>query len=113
MFEIKDKVQDVVEDVEEIAKDYYKLAMVNVVEKTSKLGAVLSIMAVTIALLFFIALFIGMALSYWIGQALGNPMWGFFIVAGGLLIILLLIFLLKKKVIQPFIRNIIIENLYD
>ncbi|WP_018629430.1 phage holin family protein [Niabella aurantiaca] len=113
MLELKEKLENVAEDVEEIAKTYYRLSMLNIVDKGSKLGSSFLILALVTGLAFFIFLFIGFGASYWIGQALGNPMLGFFVVAGFLLLVLILILALNKKTIQPLIRNIIIKNLYD
>lgn len=113
MFEIKDKVENVFENVEEIAKNYYKLTVVNAVDKGSKIGSSFIINVLIVALCFFVFLFAGFGASYWIGQKLGDPMLGFFVVAGFLLLVLLVILALKGKVIQPLIRNIIIKNLYD
>ncbi|MGJ7031442.1 phage holin family protein [Niabella hirudinis] len=113
MLELKEKLETVAEDVEGIAKTYYRLSVLNIVDKGSKLGSSFLVLGLVTGLAFFIFLFIGFGASYWIGQALGNPMLGFFIVAGFLLLILLLILLLSKKTIQPLIRNIIIKNIYD
>lgn len=113
MFEIRDKVENVAENVEEIIKDYYRLSIINGVDKGSKLGSSLIVNVLVVALGFFVFLFAGFGASYWIGQALGNTMLGFFIVAGFLLLILILILVLKSKVIIPFLRNIIIKNIYD
>ncbi|ANH81497.1 hypothetical protein A8C56_11370 [Niabella ginsenosidivorans] len=113
MFELKDKIENVAEDIEEIAKNYYQLSVINIVQKGSKLGASFLIVSLVTALAFFSFLFIGFGVSWWIGNALGNPMWGFLIVAGFLILLLLLILALKKKVIMPLIRNLIIKNLYD
>ena len=99
MFEIKDKVEDIVDNVEEIAKTYYRLSVVRVADKGSNLGASLLITLLIFALLFFALLFACLGLSWWIGQKLQNQMLGFFIVAGALFLILILIVLLKKKVI--------------
>ncbi|MCH5688464.1 hypothetical protein LWM68_31900 [Niabella sp. W65] len=38
MFDIKDKVEDIVDNVEDIAKTYYRLSVVKVADKGSKLG---------------------------------------------------------------------------
>lgn len=113
MFQIKEKVENVVDDVEDIAKTYYRLSVVNVVDKGSKLGSSFLILALVTGIAFFIFLFVGFAAAFWIGRVLGEPMLGFFVVAGFLLVLLLIILALRKKVIQPFIRNIIIKNLYD
>lgn len=113
MFQIRDKVENVADNVEEIVKNYYKLSMLNVVDKGSKVGSMLIVNVLVVALAFFVFLFAGFGLSYWIGEALGSTMLGFFIVAGFLLLLLILIIVLKSKVIVPFLRNIIIKNIYD
>lgn len=113
MFQIKDKVENVAENIEGIVKDYYNLSVLNAVDKGSKLGSLFIMNLVIGGLVFFMMMFAGIGAAYWIGQALGNIMYGFFIVAGFLLLILLLIFIFKKKVIAPFLRNMIIKIIYD
>ncbi|AHF17445.1 phage holin family protein [Niabella soli] len=113
MFELKDKIENVAENIEEIAQSYYRLSVIQLVQKGSKLGAALLVIGLVTLLAFFSFLFIGFGVSWWIGNALGHPMWGFLIVAGFLLLVLVLILALKKKVIVPLIRNVIIKNLYD
>ena len=111
MFDIKDKVEDIVDHVEEIGKTYYRLSVVKATEKGSKLGASLVMLFFATSLLFFTMFFVCMGLSWWIGQRLNNQMMGYFIVAGGLLLILLLIILCRKKIMN-FIRNQIINKIY-
>lgn len=112
MFEIKNKVEGIAENVEEIAKNYYRLSVVRIADKGSKLGASLLITLLVFALLFFALLFACLGLSWWIGQKLENQMLGFFIVSGGLFLILILIVILSKRLIMPFIRNVIINRIY-
>jgi len=112
MFEIKDKVENIADNIEEIAKTYYKLSVVNVTDKSSKLGASLFVSLFLFILFLFALFFACMGLSWWIGQRLDSQVSGFFIVAGGLFVILLLIVLLRKNIINS-IRNIIINKIYD
>ncbi len=113
MFQIKDKVENIAGNVEGIPKDYYDLSVLNAVDKGSKLGSLFIVNLVLGALIFFSFLFAGLGVSYWIGQALGNIVYGFFIVAGFLLLIFITIVIMKSKVIVPFLRNLIIKNIYD
>ena len=113
MFQIRDKVENVAENIEGIVKDYYNLSVLKAVDKGSKLGSMFIVALLLGALAFFTFLFAGIGAAYWIGQALDNPMYGFFIVAGFLLLIFILLVALKGKVIIPFLRNIIIKNIYD
>lgn len=112
MFEVKDKVENIVENIEDIAKTYYKLSVVRTVDKGSKLAASLLVTLLIFALIFFTLLFAGLGISWWIGQKLNNQMLGYFIVAGCLFVLLILIILLKGKLIRPLIRNIIIKKIY-
>ncbi len=113
MFDIKDKIESVADNVEEMVKDYYNLSVLNAVDKGSKLGSLFIVYLLLAALAFFSFLFAGIGLAYWLGQLLGNSMYGFFIMAGFLLLCFLVIMLLKGKVIIPFLRNFIIKNIYD
>jgi len=113
MFEIRDKVENIAENVEEIVKDYYELSFVNAVDKGSKLGSLFIVNLLVAALGFFVFLFVGFGASFWIGEALGSIMLGFFIVAGFLLLVLVIILALKAKTIVPLLRNIIIKSIYD
>ncbi len=112
MFEIRDKVEDIADNVEEIAKTYYRLSALRAVDKGSKLGSSLLILIFIFALLFFALLFACFGLSWWIGERLQDIKLGFFIVAGSLFLILLLILLFKGK-LMTLIRNVIINKIYD
>lgn len=113
MFQIRDQVENVAENIEGIVKDYYNLSVIKAVDKGSKLGSLFVVTLLVGALGFFTFLFAGIGLAYWIGQALDNVMYGYFIVAGFLLLVLIIIVALTGKVILPFLRNIIIKNIYD
>lgn len=113
MFQVKDKVENIADNIEEIVKDYYNLSVLKAVDKGSKLGSLFIVTLLLGALGFFTFLFAGIGLAYWIGQALDNVMYGYFIVAGFLLLVFIIIVALKGKVIIPFLRNIIIKNIYD
>ncbi len=113
MFEIKDKVENLMDNMDEIARNYYNLTMLKAVEKGSKLASTLVISSLVAALLFFAFLFAGIGAGFLLGRLLGSPVWGFFIIAGFLLLILFLILILKGRVLKPMIRNLFIKNLYD
>lgn len=113
MFELKDKIENVADNIEEMVKDYYNLSVLNTVDKGSKLASLFIVHLLLAALGFFSFLFGGIGVAYWLGQALGNMVYGFFIVAAFLLLCLIIILLLKGKVIVPFLRNFIIKNIYD
>jgi hypothetical protein len=113
MFQIKDKIENAAENIEGLVKDYYTLGVVNIVDKGSKLGSLFIVTLLLGALGFFTFLFAGIGIAHWIGEALHNVMYGYFIVATFLLLVFILIIVFSKKLIVPFLRNIIIKNIYD
>lgn len=113
MFQIKEKIEEIVSSAEEVTKDYYRLSVVRAADKGSKLGASLIIAVLAFGLFLFALLFACMGLAFWIGRYFESPMLGFFIVSGGLFLILIIILLLSRKVLLPLIRDIIISKIYD
>lgn len=111
MFQIKDKVEDIVDDVQEIAKTYYHLSVANVADKGSKLGASLIVGFLVFAIFLFALLFACFGLCWWVGEKLNSQVLGFFIVSGGLFVIVIIIVLLKKSIMSG-IRNLIINKIY-
>lgn len=87
MFEIKDKVEDIVNNVEAIANTYYQLSVVKVADKGSNVGASLIIVMFLFGLFLFALLFACLGISWWVGERLQNQTLGFFIVSGGLFIL--------------------------
>ena len=111
MFDIKDKIEGVVENVEKVAKNYYRLSVVQATEKGSVLGASLVVLFFVSAIALFIMFFACMGLSWWIGKQLNSPVLGFLIVAAGWSVILLLMLIFRKSIVN-FIRNRIISKIY-
>jgi uncharacterized membrane protein YqjE len=92
---------------------YRNLLGVKVVEHTS-LGASISFLSVlTMLVIVFILLFLGLGAAWWIGERLDNMKAGFFIVGGVYGAVLILILAMAKKVLIPGIRNLIIKKIYE
>ncbi|TXH55181.1 MAG: phage holin family protein [Bacteroidia bacterium] len=113
MFNIKEKIDEVVDNAENVARTYYKLGVLNAIDKGSKIGSILIVSILSLFLVFIFLIFVLFGCAYWIGEALQNIKLGFFIVAGLTLLLTLLIVALNKKLVTPWIRNIIIEQLND
>ena len=73
MFEIKDKVEDIVNNVEAIANTYYQLSVVKVADKGSNVGASLIIVMFLFGLFLFALLFACLGISWWVGERLQRP----------------------------------------
>lgn len=113
MDDLKEKTADLADHIEDLADTFYKLTIINVTQKATNIasGAVMMIAVSVLGL--FVFLFLGIALSWWLGDLTGSRTLGFVLGAGFFLIVLFIIILIRKKVIFPFIRNLIISKVYD
>jgi hypothetical protein len=113
MEDLKEKTANLANHIEDIARTLYKLTIVNIVQKVSRLSASVVVLLAICLFGFFAILFFGFALAWWLGD-LVNSRAGGFVLAGVLDIILLFVFIaMKKKIIFPFIRDVIIRKIYD
>ena len=92
---------------------YRDLISLTVVENLS-LGVSISAVGIaTLVFLCFVMLFGALGVAWWIGESMNNMKAGFFIAGSGFLLILLIILLSAKKDLIPFIRNMVIKNIYE
>lgn len=105
-----EKIADATED---IIDTYRNLIAVNLVEYTSLGGSVSIVGVVYLIFIVFVLLFVGLGAAWWIGENLANMKAGFFIVAAAYTAILIGLMLTAKKTLIPFIRNLIIKEIYD
>ena len=113
MEENKKGSEKLVGAVADWVETYRNLMGVKVVEHTS-LGASVSFLSVlTMLVIVFILLFLGLGAAWWIGEQLDNMKAGFFIVGGVYGTVLIIILAMAKKVLIPGIRNLIIKKIYE
>lgn len=113
MEDIKDKTADLADHVEDIADTFYKLTILKAAQKATNITSAAIAIIVVCTLGFFVLLFSGLALSWWLGNLLENRTTGFLLGAGFFFIVMIILVLLRKKIIFPFIRDLIIRKLYD
>lgn len=113
MEDIKEKTIDLADHVEDLANTFYKLTVLNLTQKASNIISSAVVMLVLCSLGFFVLLFSGIALAWWLGNIIDNRAAGFLLAAALFLIILFCISFFKKKTIFPLIRNLIIRKMYD
>lgn len=113
MEEIKEKTADLADHVEDLAETFYRLAMVNVAQKTSQFasGVVVAILLVIFG--FLLLFFGGLALGWWLGTLVNSRALGFLLTAGFFLLLVICISLLKKKTIIPMIRDMVVKKMYE
>lgn len=110
---LKEKTADLADHVEDLVQTFHKLAVVNITQKLTHAGSTLVVLLALNILGLVAFIFLGIALSLWIGTLLGNTAVGFLAGAGIFLVVLVIIVLLRKNIVFPFIRNLIIRKVYD
>lgn len=113
MDDLKEKTADLADHVEDLASTFYRLAVINLTQKATNIVSGIFVMVITAVLGFCVLLFLGIALSWWLGDLFQDRTTGFLLGAAFFLVVLLIMAALRKTIIFPFIRNIIIRKLYD
>ena|SRR5258706_11609680 len=111
MEEIKEKSSDFIDHVEGLANTYYKLALLNVTEKTANIISSAFAMMVVGATGAIALLFSGLALCWWLGNLTGSRVGGFLLGALFFLVMMIVIILIRKKTLFPFFRDLIIRKI--
>ena len=98
-----------VKEYVEVRLELFKLKSINKV--STKLSAFIAILVLSLLLiLFFCILNIGIAL--WIGEAIGQLHFGFFIVAGFYAVVCFVLYCFRKKILKIPITNMIIKKFF-
>jgi apolipoprotein N-acyltransferase len=111
MDDLKEKTAGLADHVEDLANTFYQLTVVNLTQKATNIASGLILVLAVGMLGFCILLFLGFALSWWLGNLMQNRAIGFLLGAGFFMLILLIIASLRKKIIFPYIRNFIIRKM--
>lgn len=113
MDELKEKTADLADHVEDMAETFYRLTILNVTQKATTIASA-TIVIIAVSILGLITLlFLGIALSWWLGDLLNNRTVGFLLGAGFFFVVLLIIIMMRKKIVFPYIRNLIVKKVYD
>ena len=113
MEDLKEKTLDLADHIEDLADTFYRLTVLNVTQKATNIVSGAIVMIVLCLLGFFVLLFAGCALAWWLGNIVSSRIGGFLLAAAFFLIVMILVSLLKKQTIFPMIRNLIIRKVYD
>lgn len=113
MENIKDKAEDLTEDISEYLETFYKLKVLQVTDKAAEVTSVSLASLLLLVLTFFFLLFISIGLAWWLGEKLQSMTAGFCIIAGVYAFLSIVVLALRKSYILPLIRNMIIRKAYE
>lgn len=113
MENLKEKAAGLADHVEDFAQTFYKLSVIKVTEKATNAVSFAVVVIAFSLLSVFGLLFLGIALSLWLGDLVGSRPLGFVLGASGFILLFIIIALLRKNIVFPFIRDLIIKKVYD
>lgn len=113
MNDTKNVISDLSSGVMDYVETWYKLTLVSGTRKATHAAASLLTIVSVVFLGLFVLFFGGMALGIWLGNLLDNAIAGYALVALLFLVIMAILIMLRKKIVFPFIRDLIIRNLYE
>lgn len=111
--DIKEKTEDLASHVEDLANTFYRLTIINATQKIVNVSSVTIVGLAVCSMGMLVLLFVGLALSWWLGDLLQSRAAGFLLVGVLFMIIAGLIYYYRKRMVFPFIRNRIIRKLYE
>ena len=110
--DIKDKAKDLTGHITDYVETFYKLSVVKATDKATSIGSSL-ITGLALAIFgFFILIFGGIALGFWLGDLLQSRALGFAIIAGFFLLLLVIVVALRKQIVFPYFRDRLIRKFY-
>ncbi len=95
------------------AETYYKLTVVNINQKTADILADASFNLLSALAGWLVLIFLGMAASLWLGALMKSNALGFLVVGLLYLVLFLLFIFTRRKMFYPFIKNLVIKNIYE
>ena len=113
MEDIKTKTEELTDHIERFSETFLELTFTTVAQKGIKISSLLLNSLLVYVLAIFVLLFVAAGFAWWLGDVLHNRAAGFFIVGGLFFLITILVILLRKKIIYPFIRNSLVQKVYE
>src|SRR5437660_11365316 len=113
MENIKSKVDQLVDHVEEYFETRKELITMTAIEKSSRMISTLFAALIIVAIFFLVFVFAGIALAYAISQYIGQPFSGFLIVALLYLIVGLILYAKQDRLLKSPIANAVIKTFFS
>jgi len=111
--DLKEITDDLTNHVGNYLDTFYEAKLLNVVKKTVNIASATISTILVYVLGVFVLFFFSFAAAWWLGRIMNNTVAAFMIVAGVYLLLGLIIILFRKKIVFPFIRNAIIQKIYE
>lgn len=100
--------ESLIESAREYGKTSIELCKLKTIKSSADFISAAMVKVILVSLLVFIFVLISIATALWLGDILGKPFYGFFIMAGFYSILSIFIFLFRIRLIKSPVKNAII-----
>jgi hypothetical protein len=104
-------IEKLIERAEDYSKTTAELLKFKLIDKTSDIVSSLVSQLIIFVVVALFAFIINIGLSLWIGEMLGKPYYGFFVVAGFYLLVAIIIYTGREKLLKHPTKNSIIAQM--
>ena len=110
---LKDGVESLADHVEQFLKTYYKLIVLRITDRIVNIASAVIGAVAILVFSFFLVLFAGIGVAWWLGDLVNSRAGGFFLMALIFAALMVTILLIRKKILFPFFRDKFIKKFYD
>jgi hypothetical protein len=108
----KKMIESLLENVVDYGKTTLELTKLKALDKTSDVVSSFAPFVVVLILTTSFFLFLNLGLAFWLGEILGKPFYGFFIIAAFYAIMGIFMHFFMQKWIKKVFRNFFIKQLF-
>jgi hypothetical protein len=108
----KKMIESLLENVVDYGKTTLELTKLRAIDKTSDVVSSFAPHLVVLILVVSFFLFLNLGLAFWLGEILGKPFYGFFVIAAFYAIAGIFIHLFMQKWFKKVFTNFLIKQLY-
>jgi len=109
MSKLKNNIDNITSDTENILKDYKKLMMIKITERLSLFIGILFSVFLLSTLLLIVILILSVALSGFLNKIMSSEFWGFLIVAGLYILFIALLIIRVIRSETPLFSNLFVK----
>ena len=109
MSKLKNNIDNISSDTQNIVKDYLRLLMVRQTEKLALFFGVISTVFILSTLLLIVILIASVAFAGYLNEVLDSNYWGFWIVAGAYVLVISILIIAMVRAQKPLFANLFVK----
>jgi hypothetical protein len=105
-------IQELIDKAEQYAKTNVQLYRLKAIDKvTDVFSSVAAGIVISVILIFFVII-LSIGASLWLGDLLGKPCYGFFVIAGMYAVIAIILMSMRRSLLETFFNDYIVKLIF-